>query len=192
MNSHHAKFQLDSSKRIPSRTKDLMRVLLWTIDEKVEFAEKRLIIVSPNLYYFNKTVGVNDASSIHYLSLDLATFSFLIFFTTFSYFHSSRQSFLLVTLCSSSLLPPLCCSFLLVPLSSSSSTSFRFRKRTFFIDFDVSVTEEPTERRTDQTTNQWTRPLVEMRGRIYKSCSFFFFWLKDHYLNEVSITSDMT
>ena len=47
-----------------------MRVLFWPIDEKIEFAEKRQIVVFPNFYYFNKTVGVNDASSSHFFFLN--------------------------------------------------------------------------------------------------------------------------
>ena len=56
---------------------------------------------------------VNDASSSHFFIFH--------FFTTFSFFHSPRRSFLLVAPSSSPLLPPRP-SFLLVPLSSSSST----------------------------------------------------------------------
>ena len=92
----------------------------------------------------------------------LATFSFFIFLKTFSFFHSPRPSFLLVPPSSSSLLPP-GPSFFPRPAMSK---SFRICKRPFFIDFDESITDGPTDRRT--------RPLMEMRthlkrGRVRQS-----------------------
>ena len=68
-----------------------------------------------------------------------ATFSFFIFFTTFSFFHSPHRSFLHVAPFSASILPPHP-SFLLVPPSSSSlffprpelSRSFRIRKSSWY------------------------------------------------------------
>ena len=59
--------------------------------------------------FFRQDPEVNDASSSH----------FFIFFTTFSFLHSPRCSFLLVAPSSLFLLPP-CPSFLLLPPSSSS------------------------------------------------------------------------
>ena len=87
-----------------------------------------------------------------------ATFSFVIFFTTFSFFTlliapsstsllSLRPSFLLVHPYSSSLLPPRPSSFLI-----QLSKLFRIRKRPFFIDFDESVTDQPTDPRTDKAS----------------------------------------
>ena len=101
-----------------------------------------------------------------------ASFSdFLIFhfLTTFIFFCSPRPSFLPVPPSSSSLFPPHP-SFLLVPPSSSSlffprpavSRSFRIRKRSFFINFDESITNQPNNRRTDRRT----RPLIEMRAHL--------------------------
>ena len=118
-----------------------------------------------NWYYQNKTTGVNDASSSHVFIFH--------FFTTFSFFHSPRCSFLLVAPSSLPLIPPRP-SFLLVPPSSlfvflprpALSQSLRIHKRPFFIDFDESVTDRPTDGRTDQRTDGRTRPLIEMRRRI--------------------------
>ena len=97
-------------------------------------------------------------------------FHFSFFLQLFHFFA------LIVALLSSSLLPAhsSCPSFLLVPPPSSSlfltrpapSESFRIRKRPFFIDFDESVTDQPTNGRTNQRTDGRTRPLIEMRGRI--------------------------
>ena len=81
-----------------------------------------------------------------------ATFSF-IFFSTFSFFHSLRQPFLLVSPSSSSL------------FSSSSTKSFRIRESPFFIDFDEGITNRPTNQRTDRRT----RPLIEMRTHLKSS-----------------------
>ena len=108
---------------------------------------------------------VNDASSSH--------FSIFHFFTTFSFFYSPHCSFLLITPSSLPLLPPRP-SLLLVPPSflflflPRPALSQSLHKRPFFIDFDESVTEQPTDGRMDGRTNGRTRPLIEMRGRIYK------------------------
>ena len=72
-----------------------------------------------------------------------ATFSFFIHFTTFSFFHSPRHSFLLVPLSFLSLFPP----------HQALSKSFRIHERPFFIDFDKSI-----------TINQPTNQLIEMGG----------------------------
>ena len=95
---------------------------------------------------------VNDAFSSHFFIFH--------FFTTFSFFHSPRRSFLLVAPSSSSLLPPRP-SFLLVPPSSlflflplpALSQSLRTHKRPFFIDFYESVTDRPTNQPTDGRTD---------------------------------------
>ena len=100
--------------------------------------------------FFRQDPEVNDASSSH----------FFIFFTTFSFLHSPRCSFLLVAPSSSSFLPPRP-SFLLVPPSSlflflprpALSQSLRIHKRPFFIDFDESVTDGPTNGPTDGRTD---------------------------------------
>ena len=84
-----------------------------------------------------------------------ATFSFLSFSTTYSFFHSPRRSFLLVALSSSSLLLPRP-SFLLVPRFSSSSTILviqKIRQSPFFIDFDEGITDGPTDGPTNQPTD---------------------------------------
>ena len=107
-----------------------------------------------------------------------ATFSFFILFTPFSFFHSPHRSFLhvapfsafvlppsssflLVHPSSSSILPPRP-SFFLVPPSSSSllpprpalSKSFRIRKSPFFIDFDESINDQPTNQPTNGPTDE--------------------------------------
>ena len=82
-----------------------------------------------------------------------ATFSFFIFLQLFHFFT------LLVAPSSSSLLPPRP-SFLLVPPSSlflflprpALSQSLRIHKRPFFIEFDKSVTDGPTNGPTDGLT----------------------------------------
>ena len=85
-----------------------------------------------------------------------ATFSFFIFLQLFHFF--TRRSFPLVAPSSSPLFPP-CPSFLLVTPSSSSllspfpffllvpalSRSLRICKRLFFINFDESITDGPTD-----------------------------------------------
>ena len=84
----------------------------------------------------------------------LATFSFFIFLTTFFIFFT-----LLVPPSSPSLLPP-CPSFLLVPPSSSSLLpphptlfkSLRIRKSPFFIDFDETIIDRPTDGSTDKAS----------------------------------------
>ena len=81
-----------------------------------------------------------------------ATFSFVIFFTIFSFFYSLRRSFLFVAPSSSSLFPH----------RPALSKSFRIRKSPFFINFDESITDQPTNRPTDRRT----RPLIEMRTHL--------------------------
>ena len=84
-----------------------------------------------------------------------ATFSFFIFLQLFHFFT------LLVAPSSSSLLPPRP-SFLLVPPSSlflflprpALSQSLRFHKRPIFIEFDESVTDRPTDGRTNRRTDK--------------------------------------
>ena len=86
-------------------------------------------------------------------------FHFSFFLQLFHFFA------LIVALLSSSLLPAhsSCPSFLLVPPRPSSSLfltrpapseSFRIRKRPFFIDFDESVTDQPTNGRTNGRTDK--------------------------------------
>ena len=64
------------------------------------------------------------------------------FFYNFFIFHSPRRSFLPITPSSSSSFLP----------RQALSTSFRFRKRPFFIDLDESVTDGPTDQPTDKAT----------------------------------------
>ena len=92
----------------------------------------------------------NDAS--------FSDFFIFHFLTTFSFFHSLP------------LLPYRPFSFLLVPPSFSSlllprpalSKSCNIRKSPFFINFDESITDGPT----DQPTDRRTRPLLEMRTHL--------------------------
>ena len=94
----------------------------------------------------------------------LATFSFLIFLTTFQFLHSPRYSFLLA--------PPSPSSLFLPRLAMSKS--LRIHKRQFFIDFDESVTDGrkdgptngPTNRLTDGPMDGQTVPLKEIRRHI--------------------------
>ena len=96
-----------------------------------------------------------------------ATFLFFIFFSSFFAFlassspHPPRPSFLPVPPSfSSSFLPPRP-SFLLVPPSSSTlffhhpalSKSFKICKSQFFIDFDESIINQPTDQPTNQPTD---------------------------------------
>ena len=84
----------------------------------------------------------------------LATFSFVIFQLLFHFFTllvppSSRPSFLLV-LPSSPSLPPRPSFFPRPALSNSSRSS----KSRFFIDFDESITDGPTNRPTNRPTDE--------------------------------------
>ena len=98
----------------------------------------------------------------------LATFHYS-FFSLSSSLLPPHPFFLLITPSSSSLLPPRH-SFLLVTPSSSSlffprpalSKSIRIRKSPFYINFDESITNRPTDQRTDRRT----RPLIEMRTHL--------------------------
>ncbi len=90
-----------------------------------------------------------------------ASFSnfFCIFKATFSYFHSHCPSFLLVPPSSSSLLPPRS-SIFLVQHCLNHSESVK-------VHFSLILTKAlPTDRRTNQPTNQRTRPLIEMRTHL--------------------------
>ena len=81
----------------------------------------------------NKTAVVNDASSSHF---------FIFLFFSLLVAPSSSPSFLLV--------PPSPL-FLFLPCPALSQ-SLRIHKRPFFIEFDESVTDGPTNR----PTNRWT------------------------------------
>ena len=87
----------------------------------------------------------------------LATFSYFIFLTTFSFFHSPRPSFLPVPPSSPSLLPPRSSFLLVTPHPSffpfpALSNSFTIRKGPFFIDFDESITDQRTDGPTDKAS----------------------------------------
>ena len=112
-----------------------------------------------------------------------ATFSFFFFiFITFSFFLSPCCSFLLVAPSSSSQLPPrpYC---LLVPPSPSSlflprpalSKPLRILKRSFFIDFDESVTNRRTNQPTDGRTDHWTDKASYRNARTHLKSVFISF-----------------
>ena len=89
----------------------------------------------------NKTEVVHDASSNHFF-----------IFSLYPSLLSPRRSFLIVPPSSLPLFLP----------SPALSKSFRIRESLFFIDFDESITDRPT----DQPTNRRTRPLIEMRTHL--------------------------
>ena len=85
---------------------------------------------------FEQDPEVNDASSSHFFIFH--------FFTSFSFFHSPRCSFLLVPPSSLSLFLP----------RPALSKSFRIRKSPFFSDFDKSITDGPTNGPINQPTDK--------------------------------------
>ena len=128
----------------------------------------------------------------------LATFSFFIFLTTFSFFPSPHPSFFPVPPSSSSLLPPRPSFFLVPPSSSSllpprpsflpvppSSPSLPPPHPSFFliqhglnhlesvkVHFSSILTKAlPTNRPTNRPTDRRTMPLIKMRTHLKMGCN---------------------